>query len=214
MPFLGNSDSLLAYAISDRKSLRGENIISFVDKAVAAGVDIIQIREKDLSDRKLFELVEACSKITRESRTLLLVNDRLDIALACGANGVHLGSHSAPVAMVRNHAPGNFTIGFSAHSMDELRTAEEGGADFVTFSPIYHTASKTKYGPPVGIQALAKACASTSLAVFALGGVNTGNLPEVMSIPVAGIAGISYFQKAENLQEAIEVIHTSKIKWE
>jgi thiamine-phosphate pyrophosphorylase len=94
--------------------------------------------------------------------------------------------------------------------VEEIKSAEESGADFVTFSPVYRTTSKTKYGQPVGIGALATACASTHLPVLALGGINADNLAEVTSVPIAGVAGISYFQHAKDLRKAIAAIRKSK----
>jgi thiamine-phosphate pyrophosphorylase len=201
MRFPTGNEPLLIYAISDRRSL-DVDLPTYVARAVAAGVDMFQVREKDLTDRELYELMKRCVGAVSGSMKML-VNDRLDIAVAARADGVHLGGHSAPVKTVRKHAPPGFLIGVSTHNLAEAQKAEDGGADFITFGPVFYTASKAKYGPPVGVPALTDILAQVHVPVFALGGINRGNLAELAHLPVAGISGISMFQAADDLAQTV-----------
>ena len=188
----------LLYAITDRMALPGQDPLPLIERAVAAGIDLIQIRERDLSTRELLALVEAAVECARGRETRILVNDRLDVALAAGAAGVHLPAHGLPVAAVRQRYP-ELLIGASTHNLDELRRAEEGGADFAVFGPVYETPAKRKYGPPVGLEKLAEAARTTRLPVLALGGIGRENAGDCLAAGAAGIAAISVFQTADDL---------------
>lgn len=191
----------MLYAITDRRSLPGGEsaLEGFISRAVAAGIDMIQIREKDLPDGELFALTQRAVAIAQGGATRILVNDRLDVALAAGAAGVHLGGHSAPTPAVREAAPEGFLIGVSTHNPEEVERAVAGGADFITFGPVFYTPSKAKYGPPLGKAALARACSSAPLPVFPLGGIKSDNYSELLDYAVAGLAAISLFQGADDL---------------
>jgi len=208
MPFTAASDRLLLYAITDRRTLPGgeTGLDSFLERAVAAKIDMIQIREKDLGDAELLVLTRRAVEIAKGGGTSVLVNDRLDIALAAGADGVHLGGHSAPISAVRAAAPPGFLIGASTHNIAEVEAAEAGGADFITFGPVFFTPSKARYGPPVGVGPLQETCLRKKLPVFALGGINEGNISELLKTGLAGLAAISLFQRAEDLNCLVERI--------
>jgi len=195
----------LLYYITDRRGLRGEDPLPLVEQAVAAGVDLIQLRERDLSARGLLALAEAAQGRCRGSRTLLLVNDRLDIALAAGADGLHLPSHGLPVAEVRRRFP-DLLLGASCHNLDELRRAEEGGADFAVFGPVFETPSKRVYGPPVGLERLAEAARAARVPVLALGGITLENAGKCLRAGAAGMAAISLFQTSANLVETVRCL--------
>lgn len=167
---------------------------------------MIQIREKDLADRDLLALVETAVEIAANSRTRILVNDRLDIALAANAHGVHVGVHSAPITAVRSVAPEDFVVGASTHNMREAKAAADGGADLITFGPVFFTPSKARYGPPVGIEALEEVCMQVKTDVFPLGGINEKNFPQLLHLPVAGLAAISLFQGARNLGATVRMV--------
>lgn len=190
----------LLYYITDRRGLADEDIVGKIEQAAAAGIDLVQIRERDLSARRLLALAETGLARTRGSETRLLVNDRLDIALAAGADGVHLPSQGLPVGEVRGRFPA-LLVGASCHNLEELRRAEEGGADFAVFGPVFETASKRAYGPPVGLERLAEAVRAARIPVLALGGINLENAVECLRAGAAGIAAISLFQKSEDLRE-------------
>jgi thiamine-phosphate pyrophosphorylase len=158
-------------------------------RAAHNGVELIQVRAKQLSARELSSLVRAVMRVAQSSR--ILVNTRTDIALACGAQGVHLPAGSMAPDTIRRIAPAGFLIGVSCHTIDELRAAEREGADFCVYGPVFP--SITKSLAPIGIAAFREAAASVRLPVYALGGVTAENAPECVAAGAAGIAGISLF---------------------
>lgn len=179
------------YLITDRKQAPGGDILRAVAGALDGGIRAVQLREKDLPARELCRLAGHMRELTARYGARLLVNDRLDVALAVGADGVHLGGSSIPASVARGLLGDRALIGCSTHGVRELREAEREGADFVTFGPVYATPSKAPYGPPVGLPALAEACRATSIPVFALGGVKRENAEEVIEAGAFGIALIS-----------------------
>jgi len=172
-----------------------------IDRAIAAGVDWIQVREKDLEARALEALVRGALQASA-GRARILVNDRLDVALATGADGVHLGETSLPVARVaawRARAGlREFMIGASCHSLNAIRAAERDGADYVIFGPVFATPSKASFGPPQGLERLADACRDAHLPVLAIGGVTESNAAACLEAGAAGIAAIGMFQHMFN----------------
>lgn len=166
----------------------------WVEAAVAAKVSLVQIREKALSARVLFALAERAAAITRGSETRLLVNDRFDVARAAGADGVHLTSQSLPADVVRSLCGEEFLIGVSAHSLQEVRTAAERGADFVVFGPVFETESKRIFGEPQGLEKLREVTtALNDFPVIAIGGIDRSNMAECYRAGASGIAAIRLF---------------------
>jgi thiamine-phosphate pyrophosphorylase len=172
-----------------------ERMLTCVEHALAEGVEWIQVREKDLSARELCSLVRRVLTLPNPHGTRVLVNTRVDIALAAGAQGVHLSGSSISPHEVRHIVPTGFLIGVSAHSIEEVRSAEKEAADFTVFSPIFAPISKTGYGAPVGLAKLREAAESVRVPVLALGGVTPQNAPDCVAAGAAGIAGISLFQQ-------------------
>lgn len=192
----------LLYYITDRRGLAGDDPLPVIEQAVAAGLDLIQLRERELTTRELLALAKAAVARCRGSKTRLLVNDRLDIALAAGADGLHLPSHGLPVGELRRRFP-EMLLGASCHSVEELRRAEEGGADFAVFGPVFETVSKQVYGPPVGVEKLEHAARTAKIPVLALGGITLENAGVCLSAGAAGIAAISLFQTSTDIGETV-----------
>ena len=182
----------------------GRDLPAVVADALRGGLQAVQLREKDLNGSQLFELATDLRKITRACGAKFLINDRFDIALAVGADGVHLGRASMPVTVARRILGPDQIIGYSAHDAAEAQQAERDGADFVTFGPVYATPSKAVYGEPLGLVRLAEVAACLNIPVFALGGVKKASTAEVLSVGARGIAVISAIIAAQNPVEETE----------
>ena len=162
--------------------------IEVAARASREGVDLIQIRAKELSGRALTELLKSAVTVVGHK---VLVNTRTDVALACAAGGVHLPAHSIAPSTIRAITPPGFLIGVSCHTIEELQTAEREGADFAVFGPVF--ASLTKALTPIGLDAFRTAAQSVRLPVYALGGVTAENAELCIAAGAAGVAGISLF---------------------
>jgi thiamine-phosphate pyrophosphorylase len=194
--------------VTDRLALADASALAAIIRSAAeAGVDWIQIREKDLEARPLAELVRGALAETRETGARILVNDRLDVALAAGAAGVHLGETSLPVEIVaewrRAANRKHFLIGVSCHSPDAALAAERGGADYVFFGPVFATPSKAAFGPPQGIARLREVCLSVKIPVLAIGGITAENAGNCLEAGAAGIAAIRFFQESPDVAAAV-----------
>jgi thiamine-phosphate pyrophosphorylase len=173
-----------------------------VARVAAAGVDWIQVREKDLATRQLLQLVSAAVKVVSVFSTRIIVNDRLDVALAAGAAGVHLGGESLPVAEVSlwkkaGRVSAEFLVGASCHSLEAASAAERDGADYLFLGPVFATPSKVQYGLPLGLERLRETCAAIRIPVLAIGGINIENAASCIQAGAAGIAAIRLFQGGE-----------------
>jgi thiamine-phosphate pyrophosphorylase len=176
-----------------------------IRRAAAAGAEWIQIREKDLDARSLVELSRFAVAETRAATVCVLVNDRLDVALAANAAGVHLGENSLPLETAiewrRSAGRSDFLIGVSCHSLESARAAGRGGADYIFFGPVFATPSKAVFGAPQGIERLREVCASVEIPVLAIGGVNLENARACIAAGAAGFAAIRLFQDVKNEAE-------------
>jgi len=209
-------EPLLCY-VTDRRGLSGvetqearQALLRKIRAAAAAGVDWIQIREKDLSGRDCSALTrEALQRAAKSSAsgrapTRILVNDRLDVALSEGAGGVHLGESSLPVEeakrlVLARGQQKDFLIGVSCHSLEAAKSAARSGADYLFFGPVFATPSKAAYGSPQGLERLAEVCRAVSIPVLAIGGITLENGKSCFSASAAGIAAIRLFQDADDL---------------
>jgi thiamine-phosphate pyrophosphorylase len=200
--------------VTDRLSLAGSPELAKklqfekIEHAAKAGVDWIQLREKDLSGRDLAKVMEQAI-LRAAGNSAVLVNDRLDVALATGAAGVHLGEHSLPPdqakkLMAQRGTRENFVVGASAHSLEGARQAEQAGADYIIFGPVYATPSKASFGQAQGIQRLQEVCRHLTIPVLAIGGITLENAGDCMTAGAAGIAAIRLFQDAANLDELVK----------
>ncbi len=166
-----------------------------IEAVVAAAVPLVQIREKPLSARVLYELTTRATAITRGSKTRLLVNDRFDIARAAGADGVHLTSRSLPAEVVRSICDEKFLIGVSTHSLETALDARSEGADFILFGPVFETPSKQVFGEPQGLEKLREVTSALEgFPVLAIGGINLDNAADCFRAGASGIAAIRLFQ--------------------
>ena len=182
---------LCLYLITDRHQTGGRPLSDVVRLSLEGGVRSVQLREKDLSSAELYRLAIEMRRLTRDFAARLILNDRLDIALAVEADGVHLGVNSLPVAAARRVLGPDKIIGYSAHTVDEALCAQTEGADFVTFGPVYRTPSKVAYGEPCGVKKLEEAAALLEIPAIALGGISPANITEALSAGIHGIAVIS-----------------------
>jgi thiamine-phosphate pyrophosphorylase len=181
--------------ITDRRSLpAGAPLIDNIARNLAAGIEWIQIREKDLPARGLFDLVKQVLDLPNPHRSKILVNTRVDIALAAGAAGAHLPAGSPAPSVWRAIAPPGFPIGVSCHTLDEVRAAADQGADYAVFGPVFAPRSKASGLEPRGIAALAQAARAASIPVLALGGITATNAQDCVQAGAAGIAAISLYQ--------------------
>lgn len=196
------------YLITDRTQTAGRELPAVIADALAGGVRAVQLREKDLSSRQLLDMALTLRQLTAAHRSLLLINDRVDIVLAAGADGVHIGAGSIPVADARRLLGPQAVIGYSAHSVAEAVHAETEGASFVTFGPVYPTPSKAGYGEPVGLEKLAEAAHSLTIPVFALGGIKEPSVAATMKSGCHGIALITAIISAEKPADAARNIIT------
>ena len=192
------------YLITDRERIKIP-LYDAIKQSLEAGAKAIQLREKSLSTRELLKLAYDIRKLTYQYGAKLFINDRVDIALVVGANGVHLGIKSMPPDAVKRITSKDSLIGFSAHGIEEAKEAQEKGADFITFSPIYETKSKIGV-PPKGLKELQKVSEKISIPVFALGGINADKVNEVLCAGAYGVAIVSAIFCAEDIKKETEKI--------
>jgi len=185
------------YLVSDRSQTRGRDLLSVLEQALEGGVKAIQLREKDLSGKNLYNLAEKTCRLCERYEALLLINDRVDVALAVDAAGVQLGKTSLPIGAARALLGPQKLIGVSTHSLEEAQHAERNGADFVLFGPVYFTPSKASFGTPQGLDALKKIVENIAAPVYAIGGIKSANTVAVCRLGVRGVALISAILSAD-----------------
>jgi len=189
------------YLITDRKQTKLP-LPEAVRLALQGGVPAVQLREKDLPVRELLALAQELRIITREFGAKLFVNDHVDVAVAVGADGVHLGHQSMPVDAARRIVGSGMLIGSSTHSVQEAKDAEAQGADFITYGPIYETPSKAQYGKPVGKSSIREVKYPINIPLFALGGIKSANVLQVLAAGADGVALISSVLAADDITAA------------
>ncbi len=184
------------YLVTDRNTTRGRELTWVLEQALEGGVCAVQLREKDLGGRELLELAREVKRLCGRYGAELFINDRVDVALASEAAGVHLAANALPVKVARELLGPDRKIGVSTHSVEEARAASEAGADFILFGPVYSTASKLAFGDPQGPTTLKAVTDAASVPVFAIGGIKQEHIPELKAHGTARIALISGISEA------------------
>ncbi len=184
-------------------------MLKLVEAAIAARVDLIQLREKKLHAKVLYELTTEAVKIASESQTSLLVNDRADVARAAGAAGVHLTTNSVDAQVIRRAFGPEFLIGASTHSLSEAEAARDGGADFAVFGPLFETPGKAAYGKPVGLEKFKRVTTLLEpFSILALGGVSLGNTADCFRAGASGVAAIRSMNNPDTLAQVVQTIRS------
>ncbi len=192
------------YVVTDEPLSGGRSHVEIADCALQGGADVIQLRDKNRSSRYITESAVAIRKLTKNAGKLFIVNDRLDIALITGADGVHLGQEDIPLPLARRTTPPGFLIGISVGSTDEALSAYRDGADYVVLSPTFVTDSKHDAGPGHGLQMLSAIRSCIPLPLIAIGGINQSNLDLVFSAGADGVAVISAVVSSPDIRKAAE----------
>jgi thiamine-phosphate pyrophosphorylase len=222
-----DSKPILCY-VTDRRILPpapgkdpSDLLLDKIERLAAAGVDWIQLREKDLSGKQSAALArEALNRVSKQAghsdaATRIIVNDRLDVALAEQASGVHLGENSLPAeeakrlvlaALAAQTLTHDFILGVSCHSLEAAKSAASSGADYIFFGPVFATPSKTAYGSPQGLDRLAEVCRSVNIPVLAIGGITLANVSSCLSAGASGIAAIRLFQDSADPASVVRAI--------
>ncbi|MFN2515214.1 MAG: thiamine phosphate synthase [Pyrinomonadaceae bacterium] len=183
------------------------SVLRLIEAAVASGVDLVQIREKNLSANVLYKLAGSAAKLTRGSATKLLINDRSDVAASAGADGVHLTTYSLPPDVIRRTFGDEFLIGASTHSLAEATTARGGGADFLVFGPVFDTPSKRQGGEGSGLKSLERVTSQLApFPVLALGGIAMSNVADCVQAGAKGVAAIRMFSDPLELKRVVNEI--------
>ena len=200
-----NPDVLRLYLVTDQLLMRGRPLADVVAAAVQGGVSCVQLREKTLGTREFLAQALLLKKLLAPLRVPLVINDRIDIALACGAEGVHLGQSDLPVAEARKLLPPEVFIGWSVESMDEVLQSAAlplDSLDYLGVSPIFATPTKTDTGRAWGLDGLARVRAATALPLVAIGGIHAGNARQVLRAGADGLALVSALCAADDPQAA------------
>ena len=189
-------------AVSDSKSLQGIDLFEWAAGLAQGGIHAIQLREKDLTDRALLNTaVRLRTKMPQNMQ--LYINGRPDIAILCGAQGVHLPAQGLPIEPVRQRFRSTLRIGQSTHSLREVKSAQDDGADYVFLGPIFDSPEKRKYGDPLGLSILERAV-ETGIPVYAIGGISIDRVDSIAATGAAGVAGIRVFQDADLVPRLVD----------
>ncbi|MEQ1793678.1 MAG: thiamine phosphate synthase [Nitrospira sp.] len=188
--------------VTDRSLVRGCSLPSALQESVGAGVPAIQLRERDLPTRELFSLAQQIHAMTRDRAVPLIINDRVDLAVALNLDGVHLRATSLSVPVVRRVVGDHRFVGISAHAVEEVQRAGDEGADYVILGPIFETPSKREFGAPLGLTVLADACRHSSVPVFAIGGISHDRIEAVRDAGAFGVAMIGGILGREDIGTA------------
>lgn len=188
--------------VTDRHQTNGRPLVSLLQRVLTAGAPAIQLRERDLSARELVTLAREAQAMTASRRSQLLINDRIDVALALEGVGVHLRGNSLPVSVARQLLGVQRLLGVSVHAVEEVLSAQSQGADYIVLGPIYETPSKQMFGPPLGIHTLEKACRLVRIPIIGIGGVTAARAREMRRAGAFGVAVITAVLGAADVESA------------
>ncbi len=197
--------------VTDRRLTSGRPLLGIIEGAIRGGVDLIQIRDKDLAAAELLKIAQAALEMAKGAggRCRIMVNDRLDVALAARASGVHLPGDGLPPREVRSRVTRRFLIGRSIHALAEGRDAAKAGVDYLFFGPVFATPDKAAFGAPQGVDALRKVAGTLRLPVWAIGGVSLATVAELHGVPIAGIAAIRAIGEADDPAGAVGALRAA-----
>ncbi|HHT02198.1 MAG TPA: thiamine phosphate synthase [Firmicutes bacterium] len=194
------------YLITGQELSRGRTTPQVVEAALRAGVRVVQLREKDMSTRELLTLGQTVRALTRRFGAELIVNDRVDVALAIGADGVHVGQADMPLPYVRRCLPAHMYVGVSVSNGEQVGVAEQAGADYLGVGPIFPTGSKSDTDPVLGLDGLRAIRAQTSLPIVAVGGITIINAQDVIQAGADCVSVISALTAADDIIAAAEAL--------
>jgi thiamine-phosphate pyrophosphorylase len=197
---------LLLYLCTDQGYLGSRNFAEIMEEAIAGGVTMLQIREKNACTREFFEMACIARNITKARRIPLVINDRLDVALAVEADGLHIGQSDLPLQAARKIAGGKLFIGVSAGTVEDALAAEKDGADYLGAGAVFPTGSKDDAGSAIGLEGLSRICAAVKIPVVGIGGIGLANAADVMKSGAAGIAVISAILAQKDIKAASETL--------
>lgn len=192
------------YLITDRSFLNGRSLKTCVEEAILGGATLVQVREKGVSTREFFNIAEEVKQITSKYNIPLIINDRIDIALALGAEGVHLGQKDMPLQLARKILGKDRIIGISANNLQEALDAQNSGADYVGLGPVFFTGTKKDIEKPIGIHGLEEIVKNINLPSVAIGGINKNNAKDILKTGVNGISVISAILGSDDIKAACQ----------
>lgn len=202
------------YLVTDRRFLRGRSLVDEVLKAVKGGVTIVQLREKEAGSREFYQLALSMKAALQESGVPLIINDRLDVAMAVDADGIHIGQEDLPLSEVVRLWGKDKIIGLSINSLEEAREGEKDGASYLALSPVYATATKADAPNPTGLNLLREVKSRVSIPVLAIGGIDANNLVAVRDSGADGAAVVSCLMDAPDIEKAArEMVELWKNRW-
>jgi thiamine-phosphate pyrophosphorylase len=197
---MGKPLDLTLYLVTDPDLSLGRSEEEVVRRAVAAGVTMVQYRDKDTTSRRMIEKARFLSAVCRSAGVPLVVNDRLDVAMAAGADGVHLGQDDMDLEDARKIAGADFIIGVSVTTVDEVKKAVICGADYLGANGVFPTGTKTDLGEPLGLEGVARLAAAGTLPLVAIGGINVQNAGQVITAGASGVAVVSFIVSHEDIE--------------
>ena len=190
------------FVVTDRHQTNGRPLVPLLQRVLTVGAPAIQLRERDLSAKELVTLAREVQAVMASRRSQLLINDRVDVALALEGVGVHLRSNSLPVSVARQLLGAQRLLGVSVHAVEEAVRVESQGVDYIVLGPIYETPTKQMFGPPLGIQTLEKACRLVRIPIIGIGGVTAARVREMRCAGAFGVAVITAVLGAVNVESA------------